>query len=120
MLCIGIMSNSTPTDTPPVRDRGADRPLRYDDARGTYHTRCDETAYEPVSSALVTAVSSIRHAAPTDLDPLHEAVDPDALNALFVHWHDRSTGDADGSIRFTYSNCDVTVSSDGEIVVDPR
>ncbi|EMA41817.1 HalOD1 output domain-containing protein [Halobiforma nitratireducens] len=96
---------------------GPGQPVRYDADTGTYRTWCEIGEYEPVSTALVTAISEIRGTEPDELDPLPSAVDPDALNSLVGHWQDSETG-AVGAISFTFAECEVTVRSNGEIVID--
>ena len=96
------------------------RSVYYDDDCGTYHTWYDTTEYEPVSTALLLTVSSVLGVEATDLEALSSTVDPDALNAIFVHWRGDEPRVGDGAITFTYAGCDVTVSSDGEIVIDPH
>ncbi|MDS0473754.1 HalOD1 output domain-containing protein [Natrinema sp. 1APR25-10V2] len=95
------------------------RTVYYDEDRESYHTWCDDGAYEPVNTALLMAVSSVLGVEPDDLESLSECVEPDALNALFVHWRDDEPRIGDGSISFPFSQCAVTVRSDGEIVIDP-
>ncbi|WP_408959447.1 HalOD1 output domain-containing protein [Natrinema sp. 74] len=95
------------------------RTVYYDEDRETYHTWCDEGAYEPVSTALLMTVSSVLGVEPDDLEPLSECIEPDALNELVVHWRGDEPRVGDGSISFTFSRCAVTVQSDGEIVIDP-
>ncbi|WP_436347518.1 HalOD1 output domain-containing protein [Natronorubrum sp. FCH18a] len=95
------------------------RPLYYDEGRGTYHAWCTDADYEPVSTGLVMAVSSILEVDPADLELLSTCVDPDALNALVVHWNDAGAEPDRGSITFPFARCTVTVHSDGEIVIDP-
>ncbi|SER61153.1 HalOD1 output domain-containing protein [Natrinema salaciae] len=95
------------------------RTVYYDEGRGTYHTWFDDSAYEPVSTALLMAVSSVLETEPADLEALSECVEPDALNALFVHWRGDEPRIGDGSISFTFSQCAVTVRSNGEIEIDP-
>ena len=113
------MSRIVPRATLTPIGTADDRAVYYDDDRGTYHTWCDDGAYEPVSTALLMTVSSIFGIEPDDLEALSECVEPDALNALFVHWRGDEPRIGDGSISFTFSQCAVTVRSDGEIVIDP-
>lgn len=113
------MSGTAPRETlTPIADTDG-RTVYYDDDRGTYHTWCDDGAYEPVSTALLMTVSSVLGIEPDDLEPLSECVEPDALNALFVHWRGDEPRVGDGAITFTFSQCAVTVRADGEIVIDP-
>ncbi|WP_049922799.1 HalOD1 output domain-containing protein [Halopiger djelfimassiliensis] len=114
------MSGKHPTDrlTPIGDSTGCT--VYYDDSRGTYHTWFDESQYEPVSTALLAAVSSVLGVEPMDLEPLSACVDPDALNDIFVHWRGDEPRVGDGSISFTFAQCGVTVHEDGEIVIDPE
>ncbi|WP_049926553.1 HalOD1 output domain-containing protein [Halopiger goleimassiliensis] len=114
------MSGTAPTDRlTPVDDDGG-RTIYYHDRAGTYHVWCDEADYEPVSLALLVAVSSIRGVEPEELEPLSERIDPDALNALIDHWRADRPHSVEGSISFSFADCTVTISADGEIVIDPE
>jgi hypothetical protein len=67
-----------------------------------------------VTVAVVEAVSSFENCEPHALPPLYDAVDADALNALF------ETG-VDGrscSVSFTFSDSRVTVQNSERIVVE--
>ena len=109
------------SDGPPDRgDRivsAEGQSVYYDADRGTYHARHDGS--EPIATTLVLAVSSVVDEDPYDLDLLAEHVDPDALNAMVAHWSGGHPG-PDAAITFTYAGCSVTVSADGEVVIDPR
>ncbi|WP_049970101.1 HalOD1 output domain-containing protein [Haladaptatus cibarius] len=87
----------------------------------SYQRQPNETPTEAVLSA-VSAVSNrkiIPSAASDDdlsaLEPLYEAIDPDALDALIGSIEDSSG--SDGSVTFDYSDHEVTVKSTGEIQV---
>jgi len=71
-----------------------------------------------VSIAVVTAIARRRSVEPTELPPLYEAIDPDALDALFEST--RRGGPRHGRIEFTYDGHAVTVECrDGlEITID--
>ena len=83
---------------------------------------------ESLSGAVIAAVAACSRRAPVagdspgeggePLDPLCEAIDPDALDALFapVSGEERS----EGTVRFTYCDHDVAVESAGVITVRPR
>lgn len=73
----------------------------------------EEPAREAVSLAIVSEVAERKDADPATLDPLYEAVDPDAVDALF-------TREFEGWIEFEYADCAVRVHGDGAIRVDPR
>ncbi|ELY59652.1 HalOD1 output domain-containing protein [Natronolimnohabitans innermongolicus] len=102
-------------------DGAEDRPVYVDDREETYHTWYDTAAYEPVSTALVVAVASIRGVDVEDLERVSRYVDPDALNALVRHWDERDEREGRGrrTISFPFGGCAVTVYADGEIVIDP-
>ncbi|MXV60809.1 hypothetical protein GS429_01725 [Natronorubrum sp. JWXQ-INN-674] len=112
------MSKTTRDRVTPVNDI-ADRPLDYDDERGTYHAWCVDTDYEPASTAVLMAVSSVRDIDPENLEQLSGRVDPDALNALVGHWTESGSRTGDNSIGFSFAQCAVTVHANGEIVIDP-
>jgi hypothetical protein len=70
------------------------------------------------TEAVVDAVADARDCDPLDLPPLNDAVDPDALDALFA---DTAGGTPryGGYLTFHYCDCTVTVSGVGTVVVDP-
>lgn len=65
---------------------------------------------EPVSTAVVRAVSAVEGREPRFLRPLSDVLDPDALDALFAP---RGNGipRSGGRISFVYSNCRVTIDN---------
>lgn len=64
----------------------------------------DWTDPDPVSSAVVDAISTSTGVDTTSLPPLQEFVDADALNRLFV-------GDTHGELNFEYAGLPVVVSA---------
>ncbi|WP_049923199.1 HalOD1 output domain-containing protein [Halopiger djelfimassiliensis] len=73
-----------------------------------------------VSIAVVTAIAARRNVAPTELPPLYEWIDPDALDALFEP--SRTRGPRRGRLEFHYDGHDVVVecTDDLEITVDGK
>lgn len=70
---------------------------------------------EPLSQTVVEAVAMAESVDPLDLTvPLYDAIDPDALDALF------QSGDAsvDGYVEFVYYGYEVTVTADGHVALD--
>lgn len=65
---------------------------------------------EPVSTAVVRAVSAVEGREPRFLRPLAEVLDPEALDALFAP---RGSGAprTGGQISFVYSDCRITVDN---------
>ncbi|RQG97977.1 HalOD1 output domain-containing protein [Natrarchaeobius chitinivorans] len=113
-----MSGKSLPDRLTPVDDT-AGRTVYYDDDRRTYHTWCADDDYEPVSAALIDAVSVVVDTDPLELESLSRCIDPDALNALIDSWRTGRSDSGDGSITFTFSECRVTVWADGELVIDP-
>lgn len=69
----------------------------------------------PVSMSVVEALAEVTGEDVIDLPPLHEFVDTDALDSLFVP---QSTyARTDGAVSFVFADHPVTVYSTGEIVV---
>lgn len=69
-----------------------------------------------ISTTVVTAVARARGVDPTDLPPLYEHIDPEALDALVTHDVSRAR-QANLEITFAFAEYGVTVRSDGEVVV---
>jgi len=88
------------------------------DSQSTTHT-VDIGATESPGDAVVRAVSAISGLDPVPdptgaeqaLDPLYTVVDGDALDSLF-------RSDMDGTVSFTYHGYEVTVYSEGHLVVE--
>ncbi|MFC6717117.1 HalOD1 output domain-containing protein [Natrialbaceae archaeon GCM10025810] len=113
-------------------DDAAGHAIYYDESAGTYHVWSDGAAYDPVSTALVVGVASVKGMEPDTLESLSTAVDPDALDALFAEWSETRSGPAGAEtalqeadsprceVTLTYAGCQVTIRPDGEIVIEPR
>jgi len=69
----------------------------------------DLSRYESAAVAVVDAVAEAAGVEPTDLRPLFEFVDPDALDSVA----------ADATVRFGYAGYSVTVSADAVVVRSP-
>lgn len=86
--------------------------------------QCEETtngtfecaADRPVSEQVVEAVASVAGKRITELEPLNDAVDADALNSLFASKHDGSLRRG-GYLAFEYAGHFVTVFASGRIEV---
>lgn len=70
-----------------------------------------------ISETVVRAVGEALGKKPIDVEPLNGTVDPDALNALFDARMNGETRSGDGGAFFQLDGCDVTVYSDGRVVV---
>ena len=71
----------------------------------------------PPSEAVVTAVARQTDVAPTHLPPLHDVIDPDALDALFAPTP--TAGRMDGGVSFEYSGYEFTVHAHGYVETSP-
>lgn len=65
------------------------------------------------SETVVTAVAALAGTSPIELEPLYEAIEPDALDALVDHA--RRDGAGTHELWFRYEGYDVGVWSDGEV-----
>lgn len=81
---------------------------------GVTTTLADRTRNEHLSHAVVRAVADAEGVDPTELDtPLYEAVDPDALDALY-----RENENSVTRMQFAYYGYRVTVHGDAELEVE--
>jgi len=92
-----------------------DYSVRHDSDAGEYSLEFSADGEEPVSDALVYAVSTVLDEDPTALTPLGEVVEVDAINALFGHSSDASR---DVRLSFEYEGFLVTISGRGEITLE--
>ena len=79
-------------------------------------TRRFDPAADSVVAEVLTAVAEARDIDLTEAMPLAEAIDPDALEALFDPVL-VDAGDAGGRVVFTYEGLTVTVRSEGLVRV---
>jgi len=91
---------------------------RYDEQTDTYHVDFDWKGSESLNATIVTTVASVSGVEPTEMEPLYDRLDPDALAELFSPIQD-GTRRPNGHISFPLQGCTVTVHSDGHIVVKP-
>lgn len=67
---------------------------------------------EPMAYAIVEAVCVVTEQTMLDIEPLHDAINPDALETLLT---DTPTGST--VVRFSYAGCEVEITGSGEIIV---
>ncbi|AGB39710.1 HalOD1 output domain-containing protein [Natronococcus occultus] len=101
-----------PTSADAVPSIDADG-VGYDPTTETLHARFDPEA-ESITVSLVEAVATAIDRDPVAMTPLFEAVDPEALSALVA-----STRDGPVEVSFAYEDCYVTVSTCGDVVIEP-
>lgn len=86
--------------------------MNSDKPTGPALQRSEWTGDESVCLAVLRTVAAVSNKTPTDLPPLYEAVDPDALEELM-----RSDSGQTIEATFPYFGYVITVRSDGEISV---
>ena len=89
----------------------------YDPMTDTYHHQYGWDSPERLSSAVIAAVATAADTEPTELEPLYDCVDPDALDALFRPLsEDRPR--SHGRFLFSLDEYEVAVHGHGEIIVN--
>lgn len=88
--------------------------------RGDGESRTSEHRYEwdrelELSIAVIEAVADVANSNPTELEPLGNYIDPDALDRLFGPRDSHDT--LEGSVSFPLGEYFVEVHSDGQIIV---
>lgn len=73
---------------------------------------------ETPSMAVVSAVADLTGTEPSELDPLYETIDPDALNSLF-QGSQADGPHARGQVSFSVAGCKVVVHGSHKVVVSP-
>ena len=87
----------------------------FDPTTETYHNQHDWEDADPLYLTVVETVSAVNGREPTTMDPLYSVLDPDALEALLS-----SSRAGDVQLSFTFEGCLVTLSSSGDVVVEPE
>ncbi len=82
-------------------------------------TTIDPPGHEPVSTTVVHALADAKDVDPLELDPLYEALDPDALDALFAPT-DGSGSARHGKVQFVTNGYEVEVTSTGRVHLTPQ
>ena len=65
----------------------------------------------PVHERVILAVAEANGVDQTELEPLYQTIDPEALDALFKPG-------VEGTIKFSYGDHDVVVRGDGDATID--
>lgn len=83
---------------------------------GIYRAEYDSSRDQP-SLAIVAAIAAAEQRDPSELTPLHYAIDTEALDGLFSST--ATKGQRKGCLSFPYEGFEVTVSSEGVIEAKP-
>ena len=84
----------------------------YDPTPETFHSRFDNGS--DMIIAIVDAVAALTNRDLTAISPLYDTVDPEALTDLVTSDRDQPI-----DVSFSYEGCQVAVSSNGRVVVEP-
>lgn len=87
--------------------------FEYSSESDTYRTQYDQATTDP-SLAVIASLSKALETAPCELEPLHDAVDGDALDELL---RVREPMDGDVSVTFTAEEHSITVQTDGIVSI---
>ncbi|QIO24572.1 HalOD1 output domain-containing protein [Haloarcula sp. JP-L23] len=96
-------------------DLGAD--VEYDARSNTYRFQRGEHCETNTSTAVVTAVAEAVDREPTELEPLEERIDSDALDMFFDPDASENGRDRACRVTFPFAGCEVTVNQGRSIVV---
>ncbi|ELY95175.1 hypothetical protein C483_02386 [Natrialba hulunbeirensis JCM 10989] len=106
------------TESPSETADTADRPTA-DDNQFTFQADTEQPPSVAVISAIAAQDDLDVLAVADELEPLYNAVDPAALDALFADSSDASELDrAGGSVTFAYAGRTVTVDTTGRVVLE--
>lgn len=91
-----------------------------DPNRRRFKTHHDWEESTDLSATIIDAVSAVIGREPTDIEPLYEVVDPDALDQLLLSLRP-SDGNHPGrrEVKFIYNGCQITAESSGDIWIEP-
>lgn len=92
--------------------------VRYNSSTRTYRAVHDWGRGESLSTTLIVVIETVANAHPSELPPLYESINPDALDHLFEST-DAADRHATGRLTLQYAGFLVTVHADGEIVFRP-
>lgn len=97
----------------------SDRPPEHDATTATdgrIRVDYDWSSTAP-STAVVETVAVAANTQPTELDPLYDSVDPDAVDTLMRS--DGSQPDGEITVCFSFADHHVTMYDGGTVVVEP-
>lgn len=78
-------------------------------------TTSPETA-QSITTTIVTTIADCEEVAPTDLPPLYNRINTDALDKLIAH-RDSERASGETQVTFDYYGYEVTVTGDGHVHV---
>ena len=98
-----------------------DRAVYRHETDGTYHAWiARDSVRETTTYVLVGTVGVALGRDPGHLEPIATAIDPEALTDLVAHWLSDPHTDDIGELTFRFLDCRVTLTGNGQCVVDPK
>lgn len=85
-----------------------------------FRTRHDWTDGDNIAASVIEAVAAVVGKQPTDIEPLYEVVDPDALEELLLSLRSSGGHDRYGAVTFVFNDCKIRVESSGTIWIEPQ
>ncbi|QIO25048.1 HalOD1 output domain-containing protein [Haloarcula sp. JP-L23] len=82
-----------------------------DQRKARYHTEWNDEKLLPIT--IVRAVATVSNRNPTEIEPLCDAINPDALVTLMTSCNDSKSA----SVTFSYAGYDVLVQNTGQITL---
>ena len=102
------MSEATDTNTA----------ITFDPDTNTYRLSHDRQSSESLTVTISRAIAIVLNTPPTEIDPLCETVDANALNQLFTEPTDTALHEG-GRVSFRANDCAVQVHATGMIEITP-
>ncbi|WP_312908265.1 HalOD1 output domain-containing protein [Natronosalvus caseinilyticus] len=91
----------------------------YDPKTESYYAQYDVENSETLVTTVVRSVAAITGKTPVELDPLYTTIDPDALKQVLDNSRSDSTKQGSVSITFDFASCEITISCDGTMRIEP-
>ena len=82
-----------------------------------YQTTHEWDSKVSLSYTIIDALATVRETNPTDLEPLHTAVDTEALDQLFEPLRDSNHSNGAERVEFTFDGYLVTATASGDVTV---
>lgn len=90
-----------------------------DTERDQYTVQHDWQSSEELAVTVTCAVAAVKGVCVSNVGPLSESVNPDALNEIFDPLMAGGPSNRKGYLEFVVDGCKVTADSDGQIVIHP-
>lgn len=93
--------------------------LQYDETTHTFWLPHEWGGGRSVTTEIVLAVSAITNTPVSDMGPLDEILNPEALNDLYTPREGSELRRENGSTSFQFHGCQVTLNATGRIKIEP-